>query len=332
MRITGRMLHAHAAQTIRWYELTESARCAWESEAAKLLKDMEGAALSERQAPGNPSCHPAESFDEGREIRTAADTDPVVGHKTFREGNGFRHEPLRQSEADVLMAAIEAADEKRKQLMPDEDAAVHLFFDAWLRLKDFGWREATYCPKDGTEFEVIEAGSTGRHRCIYQGEWPKGTWWILEEGDMSPSRPVLFRALPASPDKGAGAAASKPSEPKKRGYLGSTVDGGIDDHDEEPSEPSIDTSLMTPEGRARWEAAPVGPSEPPSAPQAVPDNETVMRLLDLIGDYWSCAWKEGAAGRHHDDEQGTAQGLWIEIRNRVVALASLPVEPGGKNV
>jgi hypothetical protein len=129
--------------------------------------------------------------------------DDIVGHKTFNTGardpeTGFpqlRHEPLTRSEADALLASVEAAKKQRDELMPDERAAIKLFFDAWLRLKDFGWGEAIYCPKDGSPFEVIEAGSTGTHRCRYEGEWPTGSWWV-EDGDIWPSRPVLFRLYP----------------------------------------------------------------------------------------------------------------------------------------
>jgi hypothetical protein len=119
--------------------------------------------------------------------------DEIVGHKTFRDGYSFRHEPLTRAEADRIMQAVRVADARRAELMPDEKSAISLFFEAWQRLKELGWKEAIYCPKDGSEFSAIEAGSTGIHRCIYQGEWPNGMWWILEEGDMSPSHPVLWR-------------------------------------------------------------------------------------------------------------------------------------------
>lgn len=106
---------------------------------------------------------------------------------------GFRHEPLRSSEAEALMASVRAADARRSELMPDEQSAIRMMLQAYLRLKELGWNDAVYCPKDGSEFDVIEAGSTGIHRCIYEGEWPNGRWWILDEGDISPSRPVLYR-------------------------------------------------------------------------------------------------------------------------------------------
>jgi len=124
--------------------------------------------------------------------------EKIVGHKTMADGS---HQPLYESEAKAIMEACEADERRRNEAMPTEQDAIRHFFDGWLQLKNkFGWREAIYCPKDGTVFEVIEAGSTGIHDCVYQGEWPKGAWWILEDGDMSPSRPVLFRLkMPPSP-------------------------------------------------------------------------------------------------------------------------------------
>lgn len=125
--------------------------------------------------------------------------DPVVGHKTFRlEGGGFRHEPLRASEADEIMARAKQAELRRQDLMPDEQAALNMMFDAWQRLKELGWREAIYCPKDGRVFDAIEAGSTGIHACHYRGEWPKGGWWV-DDGDLWPSRPILFRLREPTP-------------------------------------------------------------------------------------------------------------------------------------
>lgn len=129
------------------------------------------------------------------------DDNEIVGHKTYRDGDGFRHEPLRRAEADEIMRRVDAAEAARRELMPTEESARHMFFEAWLRLKELGWKEACYCPKDGSEFEVIEAGSTGIHCCRYDGEWPKGTYWIMGDGDFYPSRPVLFRnAKPANTD------------------------------------------------------------------------------------------------------------------------------------
>lgn len=116
----------------------------------------------------------------------------IVGHATMTDGS---HVGITRAEADAILAACDAAREKRAKDMPDVRTAICAMMDAHTRLKELGWREAIYCPKDGSEFEAIEAGSTGIHRCIYEGEWPAGRWWLLHDGDMSPSRPVLYRPL-----------------------------------------------------------------------------------------------------------------------------------------
>ena len=118
----------------------------------------------------------------------------IVGHKTFSDGKGgFRHEPLYESEARELERRIKQQKEKREQLMPDEKTALRLMTDAFFRLKELGWRDAMYCPKDGTHFDAIEGGSSGIHDCNYQGEWPAGSWWIFAEGDQWSAHPILFR-------------------------------------------------------------------------------------------------------------------------------------------
>jgi hypothetical protein len=103
------------------------------------------------------------------------------------------HVALSPDECEAIVRSADAAKERRHAEMPDEQSAIRHMFDGWLRLKDFGWQEAIYCPKDGTVFDAIEAGSTGIHDCHYQGEWPGGSWWIHGDGDLWPSRPILFR-------------------------------------------------------------------------------------------------------------------------------------------
>lgn len=127
--------------------------------------------------------------------KESADNE-IVGHKTFSNGQGgFRHEPLTKSEADAIWAECEARKEKRQEDMPTEKDAINAMFEAYQRLKELGWGDAIYCPKDGSVFHIIEAGSTGIHDCSYDGEWPKGTWWVHSEGDLWPSRPILFKRI-----------------------------------------------------------------------------------------------------------------------------------------
>jgi hypothetical protein len=65
-------------------------------------------------------------------------------------------------------------------------------FDAWRGLKKLGWTEPRYFhfPKDGTEFEIIELGSTGIHRAVRHGG-NHTTCWV----DDWPSQPFLVREI-----------------------------------------------------------------------------------------------------------------------------------------
>ena len=135
---------------------------------------------------------------------TGSALDEIVGHKIFDTGEidettGFpklRHEPLTRAEGEALWERAKAREAKRAADMPDEQSAINAMHDAWLRLKELGWREAMYCPKDGATFNVIEPGSTGIFDCHYQGEWPKGSYWVADAHDLWPANPVLFKLLP----------------------------------------------------------------------------------------------------------------------------------------
>lgn len=120
--------------------------------------------------------------------------DPVVGHKTFHDGAGFRHEPLRQSEAEALLAAADAAKAKRAADMPTEQDAARALWSAYQRLKELGWRDTCYGPT-GVTVQLIEPGSSGIHQGLRHDPWPEKTWWI--DGD-SPSNPCLFKPLDTS--------------------------------------------------------------------------------------------------------------------------------------
>ena len=88
------------------------------------------------------------------------------------------------------------ADKKRKEYRSiGEVELLNQMFDRYNGLRELGWRSIDYCPKDGTRFLAIEAGSTGVFPCYYQGEWPKGTWWTEAHGDLWPSRPILFKPI-----------------------------------------------------------------------------------------------------------------------------------------
>jgi hypothetical protein len=109
-----------------------------------------------------------------------------------------KRSPLRRvarAMIDNFIVQIEIERERRAEQMPDDSSALNVLHDAHQRLMELGWQNPIFCPKDGTPFEVIEAGSCGIHKCIYMGEWPKGDWWIMDGGDLLPSRPILFRPI-----------------------------------------------------------------------------------------------------------------------------------------
>lgn len=104
---------------------------------------------------------------------------------------------LTQEEVAELFAAAEAQKAKRAADMPTEQDAIHALTQAVYRLNELGWRDPIYCPKDGSEFDVIEAGSSGIHVASYWGDWPNGGWHVHADGDCWPSRPILYRATEA---------------------------------------------------------------------------------------------------------------------------------------
>jgi hypothetical protein len=130
----------------------------------------------------------------GHEGPCAAVPDPIVGSGCLSDGTRV---PIRKAFADALWAQAEADDRRRREAMPDEAAAIRQLFDAQHRLKELGWKDPVYAPKDGSPLDIIELGSTGIHRGHYDGEWPTGSWWIVD-GDMWPCRPALARPATAA--------------------------------------------------------------------------------------------------------------------------------------
>jgi len=100
--------------------------------------------------------------------------------------------PIDQQVAETLWAEAQGAQRTRAANMPTEQRAMNALFDAWYRLKELGWCEAMYAPRDGTLCEFIECGSTGIHRGHVN---ENGTIWLHDDGDIWPSNPVLFRKV-----------------------------------------------------------------------------------------------------------------------------------------
>lgn len=98
-----------------------------------------------------------------------------------------------------LRAMWAEADKKAKDYRDKgEVKLLEQMHDAWAGLKECGWKEIEYCPKDGTRFLAICAGSTGVFPHYYRGEWPDGHWWAEAHGDLWPSRPILWKPMPSN--------------------------------------------------------------------------------------------------------------------------------------
>lgn len=99
-----------------------------------------------------------------------------------------------KEQAAELIALLDRQKQWSVDAMPTEKEALQVFSRAYERLKEFGWKEIPYHPKDGSTFEVIEPGSTGIFPCQYWESPTRGSFWIQQDGGC-PSHPVLWRPL-----------------------------------------------------------------------------------------------------------------------------------------
>lgn len=112
------------------------------------------------------------------------------GHLTLEDG---RHVPLTADMASALWDASRAEQEARATAMPTEQDAIRQLMQAQHRLRELGWNDPCYCPKDGSEFDVITRGSSGIFKCAYVGQWPNGSWWTSDGTDVYGGEPFLYR-------------------------------------------------------------------------------------------------------------------------------------------
>lgn len=87
--------------------------------------------------------------------------------------DGKRH-ALSEEEAQNLWYDCDRAAAERINDMPDFNTAIQTLHSAKTRLGELGWKDAVYCPKDGSTFAIIEYGSTGIFTASYYGKWPEG--------------------------------------------------------------------------------------------------------------------------------------------------------------
>ena len=96
---------------------------------------------------------------------------------------------------DRILAEVEDRRRSIAEEMPTEQDAIETMYRAYSRLRDLGWRDGLYMPKDGTPVTVIQIGSTGTFECRYSGKWADGYFNLYDGGDVYPSRsaPPLFK-------------------------------------------------------------------------------------------------------------------------------------------
>lgn len=79
----------------------------------------------------------------------------------------------RLMDSETLFASIQATIAKRAADMPTEENAMAAMQGAFDRLKDLGWKEAMYCPKDGTLLDARRRRSVALPACAVQAHGPE---------------------------------------------------------------------------------------------------------------------------------------------------------------
>lgn len=125
----------------------------------------------------------------GRARDLSAAADQTAGGFTVTKG-------------DEILAEAKERRRSIAQEMPTEQDAIDAMYRAYSRLRDLGWSDGIYMPKDGTAVTVIQIGSTGQFKCRYSGEWADGFFNLYDGCDVYPSRsvPPLFKA-PSSDER-----------------------------------------------------------------------------------------------------------------------------------
>lgn len=92
---------------------------------------------------------------------------------------------------EAILAEEDVAKAKRSTDFPTEFDCLRSMQQAFYRLRDLGWNEAVYAPKDGRAFEAVVFGCAKPMTCQYVGD----VCFAQEAGDLWPCRPSLFRPI-----------------------------------------------------------------------------------------------------------------------------------------
>lgn len=110
-------------------------------------------------------------------------------HGTMRMADGSR-KAMTAEEAKVLWDAIKTTQKNRAEHLPDARSCLTALYSAKERLRELGWRESTYCPRDGSVFAVCEIGSTGMWTAFFADPY-------IQYADCvsSPGRAMFFKPM-----------------------------------------------------------------------------------------------------------------------------------------
>ena len=64
-------------------------------------------------------------------------------------------------------------------------------------MRNEGWSEISYCPKDGSSFLAWNPLCSLPYICTYSGKWPDGKWWAHVDGDVWPDKPMMWKPIPS---------------------------------------------------------------------------------------------------------------------------------------
>ena len=78
------------------------------------------------------------------------------------------------NDAAKIWAEIAAHNAALAAQMPDTATALRTMLNSRERLRQLGWSDGTYCPKDGSTFAIIQHGSSGIFSAFYIGDRPGG--------------------------------------------------------------------------------------------------------------------------------------------------------------
>lgn len=83
---------------------------------------------------------------------------------------------LTPAQARAIWEECERKDAERAKTYPDSLSCLRAMSSAEERLKQLGWRDGRYCPRDGSTFATCQVGSTGMWKGFWSEDSSKDTF------------------------------------------------------------------------------------------------------------------------------------------------------------